>query len=143
MRAARFGAAAAMALAGSAAAAQDKGDFCSELRRVMGAAREVPAFASLERAPPELGFDGGGCMRIAAGIAPGYRCFRNLAPDGFSRDSLAAQTRACLPDATEVEGHGRAERRFEHDDFDLAIHESGTDRAHVGRMVRYTVTLRR
>ena len=143
MRRLRLGAAVVLALTGSAAAAQDKSDFCSELRRVMDAAREVPAFASLERARPELGFTEGPCFRFASDGVPGYRCSRNLAPAGFSHESLAAQTRACLPEAVEVEPARRGARRFQYDDFDIDIGESGTDRAHVGRMVSYSVTLRR
>ena len=139
----KIGLAVVIALTGSAAGAQDKDDFCGELRRIMDAAREVPAFASLERARPQLGFLGGPCFRFASGVAPGYRCSRNLAPAGFSHESLAAQTRACLPEAVEVEGASRRTRRFQYDDFDIDIGESGADRGHVGRMVSYSVTLRR
>ena len=144
MRRIRIGAAAAaLALTGSAAAAQDKGDFCSELRRVMDSARGIPAFASLERARPDLGFNGGPCFRFASNGVPGYRCSRNLAPAGFSHQSLAAQTRACLPEAVEVQPASRRARRFQYRDFDIEIGESGADHGHVGRRVSFSVMLRR
>ena len=132
-----------LALAGGAAAAQDKADFCTELRRTMAAARETPAFASLEAAPPELGFEGGGCLRVWAGKAPAYRCHQTLSPPDLSQERLVERTRACLPEAVEAETEDYGERLLHYREYDIEIDETGTDRSHVGRSVSLDVTLRR
>ena len=132
-----------LALAGGAAAAQDNSDFCTELQRMMAGARETPTFASLEAAPPQLGFVGGGCIRVWADKAPAYRCHQTLSPPELSQERLVEQTRACLPDAVEVETDRYRARRLQYREYDIDIVETGTDRAHVGRSVSFEVTLRR
>lgn len=132
-----------MALAGGAAQAVDRADFCGEVLRMMAAARETPTFASLETDRPWLGFAGSSCFRVSAGKAAAYRCHRSLAPPDLSRNGLVERTRGCLPAAVEVETDAYGERRLRYREYDIDIGESGTDEAHVGRSVSFQVTLRR
>ena len=125
------------ALAGAAASAEAPEAFCDELRRALAAAGEARPFESLDEAPVRLGFDDR-CRPIDSMAGLYLLCHQSLAPPGLSRDRLAEQSRACLPEAAEDVSDARYVRLYT-PDARIEINERGGPRAHVGRIVSLQV----
>ena len=104
----------AIALLGlsTSAGAQPSGaadPFCSDLRRVIAAAGERPAFASLpadvETGISMFGFPRG-CGRYEAGGTQVFGCYRQLPPPELRVDVFAEQIARCLPAAERLPDAG-------------------------------------
>jgi hypothetical protein len=97
--------------ASTAAQPSDGADlFCRDLRRVVAAAGETPAFASL---PAEVGESrismfgfSNGCGRFEARGLKAFGCYRQLPPPELEVDVLAAQIARCLPMAERLPDAG-------------------------------------
>jgi hypothetical protein len=123
-------------LIAAALVAQAADPLCPQIDRLVEGVRERAPFASLRAEGFELRFWQG---RACSADGRGYLCFRNLLPAEVTEESAAARIAACLPDAkisvektgqwglekTVVRGSGLA----------FALDESGSERAHVGRML--------
>ena len=101
-----------LGLSASAAAQPPDGadPFCGDLRRVVAAAGERPAFASLpaevgERGISMFGFSNG-CGRYEAQGRQVFGCYRQLPPPELRVDIFAAQIARCLPTAERLPDAG-------------------------------------
>jgi len=91
--------AAALALAPTAAAAQDANDFCGNLTRIIAAARESDPFASVDAPRPNrlLSF-ASFCWKVEMG-AVRFSCIGDRPAADVTGESIAAEVRRCLPAA--------------------------------------------
>ena len=115
--------------------------FCAELKRVVEVAELGGDFAYLERsraAPPRLGFRHG-CRASGDAKKQYWLCGQSFAPDGMSRDSLAARVAACLPEAVRSPPTLVRDAIFSLPYARIHIAELGGPGAHVGRIVSVTV----
>lgn len=123
----------AAALIAAPAAQADR--FCSDIGRLIPAAKEKPPFTSLRT-------EGFGPLLLERPCLPngrGYYCKQVMLPPDVTEKSMALRIADCLPGAriaieragpwkparTMVRGAGLV----------FAIEETGDDRAHVGRMI--------
>ena len=107
----RYMAMASLVLA-TAAGAQPPGadPFCNDLRRVVAAAAERPAFASLRPDVEQAGISmfgfRNGCGRYGDGNAQVFGCSRQLPPPELRVDIFADQIALCLPAARRLPDAG-------------------------------------
>ena len=89
----------AVALAPSAAAAQEADDFCAGLRRIVAAARESTPFASVDAPEPNrlLGF-ATFCWRVQMGGVR-FSCIADRPPAAVTQDAVVADVMRCYPNA--------------------------------------------
>lgn len=131
-----------IALAAAPAPAQAVADdpFCTDLRQIVAAAAEAPAFASLKRDHDAhwLGV-AAHCHRVTSGADSFYcRVWTRAAPDG--RPGLAARVQACLPgtvrrELDDPEGRNHHERRLTRlrtDAVVVDVEEHGGPGVHIG-----------
>lgn len=112
-----------MLAGGTAAQAQASDPYCTDLRRIVSAARERPPFATLLRddAPAFLMIEG--CQKFEARAAAPLVCSWR-APVDEVRDEVAQRTLACLPGAVREDGGALlvgSERRIVYRRMTLAI----------------------
>jgi hypothetical protein len=140
---ARLAAAVTIAFAVAApapASARTVDNFCTELRRIVLAADDRPAFQSLSSAAPNLGF-GRPCLILDDRQGRRLSCYRYYAPAELNAANLAAATRRCLPNARPAANEGRpGTTQFRVGRVRISIEETGTPESHIGRQVYYTVT---
>ena len=134
--------AAAAAIGGPASAQPPGADiFCAQLVRLVRAAAEDEPFASIERsraARPRFGF-AEDCRAEGTGRHRSWLCSQSMAPDTLSIQSLAARTRACLPEAEQVIFATWRETLFMLPHAIIHITEMDGPGADGGRIVSYAV----
>jgi hypothetical protein len=116
-------------------------DFCHGLERVIEAAQYEGGFDLLERAraaPPHLGFRGG-CRATGDERREYWSCGQNLAPVEKRLAALAERVQACLPEAVRAPPGLARDAVFTVPHARIRISERGGPRAHVGRIVSFTV----
>ena len=128
---------AAVAPAAQARAVPDRtAIFCAELERVIQAI-DLGDPTALERSrarPPGFGF------RYGCGAqGRGWFCHQSLAPPGLSLNGLAESVSQCRPDLVRDGSSAPDHILFEGFGVRILIMESGAPRAHVGRIVTFSI----
>lgn len=123
-------------LIAAALAAQIPDPLCPQIARLIEGVREKAPFASLRAEGFELRFWQG---RACSADGRGYLCYRNLLPREITEASMAARIAGCLPGAkisVEKTGEWGPEKTvIRGSGLAFALDESGSERAHVGRML--------
>ena len=127
-----------MALAATSAQAipSARAIFCAELERTIEAI-ELGDTTALQRSralPPSFGFRNG-----CGAQGGGWFCQQSLAPDQLSLKGLAAAVSHCRPALLRVPQRWPDAALFEGSGLRIRIQESGGPRAHVGRIVTFSV----
>ena len=135
-----FGMGAMLAVAASGAPAQAipsrMAIFCAELERTIEAV-ELGDPSGLERSrarPPAFGFSSG-----CGAQGRGWFCHQSLTPPALSLDSLVAGVSHCRPDLVRARASTADHVLFEGRSVRILIMESGAPRAHVGRIVTFSI----
>lgn len=109
---------------------------CVDLRRLSAAVGDAEAYRSLYRsdfAPRLLR----GCFR-----SDGYFCSQTMLPPEITHETMAKRIAACLPGATVNAGEpwpGLARSVVTGGGLVFKLEESGSERAHVGRILRIEI----
>jgi hypothetical protein len=110
--------------------------FCAELERTIEAI-ELGDTTALQRSrarPPSFGF------RTGCGAqGGGWFCQQSLAPDQLSLKGLAEGVSRCRPELLRVPQRWPDAVLFEGSGLRIRIGETGAPRAHVGRIVTFSV----
>lgn len=134
----------ALALAGSSAPVHampgGTAGFCAELERTI-AAVVLGETATLERnsaRPPGFGFRYGCSVQ-----GSGWFCHQSLAPPTLSLSGLAEDVSHCRPALVRAGSSTPDHTLFEGAGVRILIMESGAPRAHVGRIITFSIEPRR
>jgi len=109
---------------------------CVDLRRLSAAVAEPEAYKALYRsdfAPRLLR----GCFR-----SDGYFCSQTMLPPEITHETMAKRIAACLPGATIAPGEpwpGLQRSVVSGGGLVFKLEESGSERAHVGRILRIEI----
>lgn len=144
--AAAIAAASALLSVGAAQAQEYDADFCASLQTAIAAASQPEPFSTLREDPNKAqgyttltlpGFDRCYAGRFGASPpgVPSFVCRKREAPEGFTRNSLAAKTAACLGQEPQVDSY--AALFFIVEPARISVEEVGADK----RMVTYTVAV--
>lgn len=110
--------------------------FCAQLERTIEAV-ELGDTTALERSrarPPDFGF------RSRCGAqGGGWFCHQSLAPPGLSLDSLVESVSRCRAGLSRVSSSTADHVVFEGSSVRILVMESGAPRAHVGRIVTFSI----
>ena len=110
--------------------------FCAELERTIEAV-ELGDTTALERSrarQPDFGFQ----SRCGA-QGRGWFCHQSLAPPGLSLDGLVEGVSHCRPGLSRASASRADHVVFEGPSVRILIMESGAPRAHVGRIVTFSI----
>lgn len=108
--------------------------FCDDVAKLAEGAREPIPFETLRDADFKPRLLRYGCYSGGTG----YYCYQSLLPPEITRDGMARRIASCLPDgkfAVEKPGLGDAEMVVTGSGLRFSVQETGSDRAHVGRVL--------
>jgi hypothetical protein len=115
---------------------------CDDIAKLVEGGREEIPFQTLRDADFKPRLLRYGCF--PGGV--GYFCQQSLLPPEITADGLSRQIAACLPGskiAVEKPARGVAETVVTGSGLRFSLEESGSERAHVGRVLRIQITAER